>query len=402
MSTEVLDRLIIENDTKILFLILDGLGGLAMEGQGGTELQVARTPNLDNLASRSSCGLLTPIAPGITPGSGPGHFALFGFDPIKTNVGRGVQEAAGIGFPLQDKDVAARFNFATADKEGKIIDRRAGRISTEENKRICEELRQNIKLNPGIKMFIETVREHRGVLVLRGEGLSGEIKDTDPQQIGLSPLDPVPIHPEAVKTAELVKEFVIQAKEVLAEEEKANALLLRGFAKNTGFSSMEERFGLEAVAIALYPMYKGIAHLLGMDVIPDLANINEQIEALKDNFDEFDFFFFHVKHTDSRGEDGNFIEKVKVIEEVDKLLPDILAPNFDVVVVTGDHSTPAKMAGHSWHELPLLISADICRVDPVTKFDEISCLQGVLGHLYTKDLMTLTLAHAKRLKKFGA
>jgi len=402
MDNGVLDSLITENDTKILFLILDGLGGLAMEGHSGTELQVARTPNFDALASRSSCGLLTPIAPGITPGSGPGHFALFGFDPIKTNVGRGVQEAAGIGFPLEDKDVAARFNFATADKDGKIIDRRAGRISTEENQRICEKLRQNIKLDPEIKIFIETVREHRGVLVLRAERLSGEIKDTDPQQIGLFPLPPEPICPEAVKTAELLKQFITQAQDILADEEKANILLLRGFAKNTGFSSMEERFGLEAVAIALYPMYKGIAHLLGMDVIPDLADINEQIESLKDNFEEYDFFFFHVKHTDSRGEDGNFADKVKVIEEVDKLLPDILALHFDVVVVTGDHSTPAKMAGHSWHELPVLISADTCRIDPVAEFDEISCIQGALGHLYTKDLMTLTLAHAKRLKKFGA
>jgi len=396
------DSLIIKNKKKILFLILDGLGGLADERYGGTELQVARTPNLDALVTKSSSGLLTPISPGITPGSGPGHFALFGFDPIKTNIGRGVQEAAGIGFSLQEKDVAARFNFATVDKKGKVIDRRAGRISTEENKRLCDNLQKNVNLGSKIEVIIKSVKEHRGVLILRGEGLSGEIKDTDPQQVGVVPLDPVPIKPEAAKTAEVVKEFISQAKKVLSKEKKANMLLFRGFAKNTGYPSLKERFGLNAVAIAAYPMYKGIAHLLGMTVIQGLSTIEEEIEALKANYDKFDFFFFHVKHTDSRGEDGNFIEKVKVIEEFDKLLPNILSLKFDVVVVTGDHSTPAKMASHSWHELPVLIWADTCRADRVTKFDEISCIQGALGHLLSKDLMTLALAHAQRLEKFGA
>ncbi|MBN2466997.1 MAG: 2,3-bisphosphoglycerate-independent phosphoglycerate mutase [Deltaproteobacteria bacterium] len=402
MYSDLPDSLVVQNDSKILFLILDGLGGLGNGQGGGTELQVARTPNFDALASKSSCGLLTPIAPGITPGSGPGHFALFGYDPIKTNVGRGVQEAAGIGFPLQNKDVAARFNFATADKDGKIIDRRAGRISTEENERICKNLRQGISLKKGIEVFIETVKEHRGVVVFRGDGLSGDINDTDPQQVGLMPLDPSPTHPGAVQSAEIVKEFVQQANALLRDEGKGNTVLLRGFAKNTGFASLEERFGLEAVAIAMYPMYKGIAHLVGMDVIPDLTTYAAQIGALRDNYDDYDFFFFHIKHTDSRGEDGNFSGKVKVIEEIDELLPDILSLDFDVVVVTGDHSTPARMAGHSWHELPLLICAETSRVDSVVTFDEISCLNGVLGHLYTKDLMTLALAHARRLKKFGA
>ncbi|MFH0813799.1 MAG: 2,3-bisphosphoglycerate-independent phosphoglycerate mutase [Pseudomonadota bacterium] len=402
MYTEIPDSLVIKNNTKILFLILDGLGGLPIEEYGGTELQVAWTPNFDQLAGRSSCGLLTPIAPGITPGSGPGHFALFGFDPIKTTIGRGVQEAAGIGFPLQGKDVAARFNFATIDNEGKIVDRRAGRISTEENERNCKKLRQNINLGAEVEVFIETVKEHRGIVIFRGEGLSGEISDTDPQQEGLLPLDPIAIDPEAQKTAQLAKEFIAQAKKILADESKGNMLLLRGFAKNKGFPSMKERFDLNAVAIAVYPMYKGIAHLLGMAVIPDLPSIHEEIEALKANYDSYDFFFFHFKYTDSRGEDGNFLEKVKAIEQVDTLLPDILSPGFDVVVVTGDHSTPAKMASHSWHELPVLLWAKTCRVDTVTKFDEISCIQGALGHLLTKDLMTLALAHARRLEKFGA
>lgn len=402
MNTELPDSLVVKNDTRILFFVMDGLGGLPTKEHGGTELQVARTPNLDDLASRSSCGLLTPIAPGITPGSGPGHFALFGFDPVKTNIGRGVQEAAGIGFPLQSDDVAARFNFATIDQEGKVIDRRAGRISTEENERVCEKLRQNINLGSEVKVFIKSVKEHRGALIFRGEGLSGDIRDTDPQQLGLKPLDPLPLKPEAAKTAYLAQEFVSQAKKILADEDKANILLLRGFAKNIGFPSMKARFGLNAVAIAVYPMYKGIAHLLGMTVIPDLLNLEQEIEALKANYGKFDFFFVHFKYTDSRGEDGNFIEKVKAIEEVDKVIPEILSLKFDVVVVTGDHSTPAKMASHSWHELPVILWAETCRVDNVTMFDEISCIQGALGHLLTKDLMTLALAHARRLEKFGA
>ena len=402
MKSEIPDSLVIANDTKILFLILDGLGGLQNDEHGGTELEVAQAPNLDALAARSSCGLATPIAPGVTPGSGPGHFALFGYDPIETNIGRGVQEAAGIGFPLQAKDVAVRFNFATVDEEGKVIDRRAGRIATEDNERICEALRRNITLGSEIEMFIETVKEHRGVLVLRGDGLSAAIEDTDPQQVGLMPLDPVPAEPEAAPTAAVVKDFISQAKEVLSKEEKANMLLFRGFSKNIDFRSMKERFGLDAVAIASYPMYKGVAHLLGMTVVPDLATIHDEIAALKAHYEKFDFFFFHIKYTDSRGEDGDFDAKVKVIEEVDGLLPEILSLSFDVVVVTGDHSTPAKMASHSWHELPVLIAAKDCRVDRVTQFDELSCIQGALGNVRSKDLMTLALAHAHRLEKFGA
>lgn len=402
MYAEIPDTLVIRNKTKILFLIMDGVGGLGVPEYGGTELQVARCPNLDALAARSSCGLMTPIAPGITPGSGPGHFGLFGYDPIKANIGRGVQEAAGIGFQLKDSDVAARFNFATVDPEGKVIDRRAGRISTEENIRICEKLRQKIRLGSDVEVFIEPVKEHRGVVVFRAGGLSGEVEDTDPQKTGLRPLDPAPRKPEAKKTAQLAKQFIDQARDILAEEEKGNMLLFRGFAKNAGYPSLQERFGLNAVAIATYPMYKGIAQLLSMAVIPDLKSFEEEIGALKRTYDTYDFFFVHFKYTDSRGEDGNFQEKVKAIEAVDAMLPEILSPSFDVVVVTGDHSTPAKMASHSWHELPVLLWANNCRVDTVTQFDELSCIFGSLGRFLSKDLMTLALAHAGRLEKFGA
>jgi len=401
MYAELPDSLVTANTTKILFLILDGLGGLAIDEFGGTELQVACCPHLDSLATQASCGLMTPIAPGITPGSGPGHFGVFGYDPVKTNIGRGVRNIAGIGFSLKGSDVAARFNFATVDREGRVIDRRAGRISTEENIRLCNLMRQAIHLG-GVEVFIEPVKEHRGVVVFRGEGLSGEVEDTDPQKEGLKPLDPVAAVPEAARTAALAREFIDQARRVLADEPRANMLLFRGFAKNTGFPSMKERFGLNAVAIATYPMYKGIAQLLSMSVIPDLKNFEEEVEALKKYYDQYDFFFVHFKYTDSRGEDGNFPEKVKAIESVDALLPEILSLPFDVVVVSGDHSTPAKMASHSWHELPVLLRASNCRVDTVTRFDELSCIHGSLGRFLSKDLMSLALAHAGRLEKFGA
>ncbi len=402
MYAEIPDSLVRQSDTKILFLVLDGLGGLGREEDGGTELQVACCPNLDALAARSSCGLLTPIAPGITPGSGPGHFGLFGYDPIKANIGRGVQEAAGIGFPLKDSDVAVRFNFATVDKEGRVIDRRAGRISTEENARVVDKLRKGVRVDGSIELFIETVKEHRGVVVFRGEGLGGEIQDTDPQKIGAKPLDPIALNSGSEKTAELANQFIAQATTVLADEKKANMVLFRGFAKNAGYPSLQERFGLKSVAIASYPMYKGIARLLGMSVIPDLTTFEEEVEALRKCRDEYDFFFIHFKYTDSRGEDGNFHEKVKAIEAADAIVSEIVSLKFDVVVVTGDHSTPAKMASHSWHEIPVMLWADTCRVDAVATFDELSCIQGSLGRLLSKDLMTVALAHAGRLEKFGA
>jgi 2,3-bisphosphoglycerate-independent phosphoglycerate mutase len=402
MYAEIPDSLVTHNDTKILLLVLDGLGGLARDEHSGTELQVACCPNLDALAARSSCGLLTPIAPGITPGSGPGHFGLFGYDPVKANIGRGVQEAAGISFPLQDIDVAVRFNFATVDKEGRVIDRRAGRISTEENARIVGKLREGVQLDGDVELFIETVKEHRGVVVFRGAGLGGDIEDTDPQRIGARPLDPVALTPDSESTAQLAKQFIEQAGKLLRDEEKGNMLLFRGFAKNAGYPSLEERFGLRSAAIATYPVYKGIALLLGMTVIPDLKSFEEEVEALRQELGQFDFFFVHFKYTDSRGEDGDFQQKVKAIEAVDAIVPEILSLDFDVVVVTGDHSTPARMASHSWHEIPVVLWADTCRVDAVATFDELSCINGSLGRLLSKDLLTVAVAHAGRLDKFGA
>ncbi|MFA4910977.1 MAG: 2,3-bisphosphoglycerate-independent phosphoglycerate mutase [Desulfobacteria bacterium] len=401
LSPDLLEKLVIKNDTKIVYLILDGVGGLEVEGKGGTELQVAHTPNLDELAKNSICGLLDPVAPGITPGSGPSHFALFGYDPFESNIGRGILEASGIAFPLTPRDVVARINYATIDKEGRIIDRRAGRITTSENNRICAKLRENIRLgNTGV--FVEPVKEYRAVLVLRGDGLEGDIEDTDPQKVGLFPLEPKANNPESKATAKLVSDFLSQAKSILADEKKANMILLRGFARHRVYPSLETRFGLKSLAIATYPMYKGIARLLGMTVLPSLEDINDEFKALKDQYNNYDFFYLHIKQTDSRGEDGDFDAKVKVIEDVDGLLHQITELNPDVLVVTGDHSTPAKWGGHSWHPLPVILNSRFCRVDQVTRFDEISCIQGGLGRQPTVNLMTIVLANAGRLGKFGA
>lgn len=397
-----IDQLVIENKTKIIFLVIDGVGGLSLAGKGGTELQVAHTPNLDQLAADSICGLLDPILPGVTPGSGPAHFALFGYNPIESNIGRGVLEAAGINLPMTDRDVAIRINFATSDKNGNIIDRRAGRIDTETNKRICQKIRENVSLAPDAEFIIETVKEHRAVLLIRGDNLGGDLTDTDPQQLGVPPLEPNALNKESEITAKLTKRFLEQAHKVLADEEKANTVLLRGFAKHRPYKSMMERFKLKCLTIANYPMYRGVAFLLNMDLNLVLSDVKSQFEAVNQNYDKYDFFFVHVKATDARGEDGNFDEKVKVIEEVDSLIPILTELNPDVFVVTADHSTPAAMKSHSWHPVPVLLKSGICRPDPVIRFDEISCIQGGLGRQPSMNLMPIVLANAQRLRKFGA
>ncbi len=402
MDPRLIKELAIPNSSKIVLMVLDGLGGIQVEEKGGTELQVARTPNLDKLAEISSCGLLEPVAPGITPGSGPSHFALFGYDPIQYNIGRGILEATGIDFPLTEKDVVARINYATVDKDGKIIDRRAGRISNEDNQRICQKLQKGLHLGNTVEVMIKPVKEHRAVLVLRGEGLRGEIEDTDPEREDFPPREPKALVEEAKKTEALVKEFLSQTRRLLADEPRANMVLLRGFAKHTAYPSMKERYRLNALAIASYPMYRGISRLVGMTILPNVNTMEEEFNALANHFAEYDFFYLHIKQTDSRGEDGDFDGKVAVIEEVDRYIPQVRSLQPEVLMVTGDHSTPAKLAGHSWHPLPLILNSKYCLIDPVKRFDEVSCISGCLGRMPSVDLMPLALAHARRLTKFGA
>jgi 2,3-bisphosphoglycerate-independent phosphoglycerate mutase len=402
MDPEFIDKLVVKNDTKIIFLIMDGLGGLPMGGRDQTELETAKTPNMDSLAKRSICGLLDPVGYGITPGSGPAHFALFGYDPVKNNIGRGILEAAGIDYPMTERDLLIRINFATIDKAGVIIDRRAGRIDNDTNKRICRKLQENIRKISNVEVIFEPVREHRALLVLRGDRLCENIQETDPQKTGLSALPPKALVPEAEETAILLQSLIDKARGVLADESKANMMLLRGYSRYRRYPYINERFGLNALAIAGYPMYRGIARLLGMVIGPQPVSIEEEISALRKNYEKYDFFFVHVKPTDSRGEDGNFDAKVKVIEEVDSLIPLVTELNPDVLVVTGDHSTPAALASHSWHPLPVLLYSATCRPDGVERFGERDCICGGLGRMPMVYLMGLALAHARRLEKFGA
>jgi 2,3-bisphosphoglycerate-independent phosphoglycerate mutase len=402
MNADLLTQLIIKNDKKIVFLIMDGLGGLPQNPGGMTELETANTPNLDQLVKEGTCGLLDPVGYGITPGSGPAHFALFGYDPVQYNVGRGLLGAAGLDFPMAEDDLYIRANFATMDKNGLITDRRAGRIPTEKNQELCALLQKSISQISGTKIFFTAEKEHRAMVALRGANLQEEITETDPQKTGLPSIEPKALVNKAQKTASTIAELLAQVNKTLAGEDKANTMLLRGYARYQRFPSFAERYGLNALAIASYPMYRGIASLLGMKVAAMTNTIEEEITSLKENFTAYNFFFIHVKYTDSRGEDGNFDEKVKVIEKVDSLLPEICALNPDVLVVTGDHSTPAVMSGHSWHPVPVLLAAKTCRPDWVTNFGERACLSGGLGRMPMKYLISIALAHAGKLQKFGA
>ncbi|MEI6256574.1 MAG: 2,3-bisphosphoglycerate-independent phosphoglycerate mutase [Planctomycetota bacterium] len=389
-----------KNGSKIVMLVADGLGGLPLEPHGRTELETADTPNLDRLASRGTSGLSVPVLPGITPGSGPGHLGLFGYDPLAFKIGRGALEATGIGFELGPHDVAARGNFCTLDSAGLISDRRAGRIPSEESFKVVERL-QSVKI-PGVETFVRPVKEHRFVVVFRGEGLDGAVADTDPQAVGVVPLDPTPLTPAARRTAEVAKEFVRQACAILADEKKANGMVLRGFAAKPQLPSYLELYGLRAAAIAVYPMYKGLAQLVGMTLVGKAQTLDEQIDELAKCWNDYDFFFLHFKYTDSTGEDGDFQQKVKRIEELDRAMPRIEKLGPDVLIVTGDHSTPSKLKGHSWHPVPTLLVADTCRPDGLDKFSERDCLRGGFGQFPAKHLMLLAMAHSLRFGKYGA
>jgi len=389
-----------QSDSKIVLLVIDGLGGLPRPETGKTELESSHIPNLAELAKKGNCGLTDPVSPGITPGSAPGHLALFGYDPIKFAVGRGILEAIGIDFDLKKGDVAARGNFCTIDSKGIVTDRRAGRISTEENAKLCKKL-SKITLESA-QLYTVPVKEHRFLLVLRGEGLSGEASDSDPQQVGVAPLNVVELSPKGKNTAKLANDFAAKAKAVLADSHPANMVLLRGFSQHPNLPTMNEIFKLNPAAIAAYPMYRGLAKLVGMKILNTGATIEEEFDTLAKHYAEHDFFFVHVKKTDSTGEDGDFDAKVHVLEEIDSLLPKITALNPDVLIVTGDHSTPAMLKGHSWHPVPLLLYSKWCRADHVREFGETACASGGLGRFPAVEVMPLAMANALKLTKFGA
>ena len=403
MDFNLIRTLLNENAAgKIVLLVMDGLGGIPIEDDGKTELEAANTPNMDALAAKSMLGLHEGIRPGITPGSGPAHLSLFGYDPLKYVVGRGALSALGIDFDLQPADLAARGNFCTVDENGLITDRRAGRIPTEITKRLCAMLREKVRI-PGYEVFFEPVKEYRFLLVIRGEGLQANIQETDPQATGQPALVAAPLETDSIKAAEIAQEVIRQSKEVLAGESPANMFVLRGWAQLPDWPKFPDALNLKACAIAMYPMYRGVAKLVGMESLPAAQSYEEEFELLENRWNDYDFFFLHIKKTDSYGEDGNFEKKVNEIEAVDALLPRILALNPDVLIITGDHSTPSAMKQHSWHPVPVLFYGKTCRPDGIASFGERACLQGGLGVRFPAyELMSLAMAHAGRLEKFGA
>lgn len=389
-----------EADTKIVLFVMDGLGGLPHPETGRTELEAAYTTHLDSIARVSSCGFTMPVGHGITPGSGPGHLALFGYDPMVYTVGRGVLEAVGIDFDLQPSDVAARGNFCTVDGDGLITDRRAGRIATEESTKLVE-LMRSVKVD-GAQVFVEPVREHRFVVVLRGEGLSDEIADTDPERLGVKPMPAVAKSPAGEATAALVNRWMEEAGKLIADKRPANAFLLRGFAKRPDWPSMPETFKLRAAAVAHYPMYRGLAKLVGMEALQVGPTLDDSIATLRENWGRFDYFFVHYKYSDTAGEDGDYDRKVERISEVDEKIEALVKLGPDVLMVTGDHSTPATLGGHSWHPVPFMLRSKWGRADTCESFNEVELLRGSLGTFPAKEALPLAMAHAGRFRKYGA
>ncbi|HLH73060.1 MAG TPA: 2,3-bisphosphoglycerate-independent phosphoglycerate mutase [Chloroflexota bacterium] len=397
---ELMSELSMKTPSKIVLLVMDGLGGLPRPDTGLTELATATKPNLDALARESICGLSIPIAPGITPGSGPAHLALFGYDPLKCYVGRGVLSALGIGFPLEPTDLAVRGNLATVNDEGAVVDRRAGRISTEKNRQIVALLRQ-IKI-PGVEIFVETESMHRIVIIFRGPNLSERVTDTDPQQTGVPPLPATALEPSAQHTADVVNEFLTAARQLLKGYQPANAILLRGFAKYPHLPQFGELYKLRAAAVATYPMYRGLGRLVGMDVLKTGEKFADEIATVRQNWADYDFFYIHFKYTDTTGEDGDFTAKVLAIEEVDHSLPDLLALGPDVIAVTGDHSTPSILRAHSWNPVPYMLRSRYEISDSVEQFTERACQRGTLGRFPALQSMLMLMANALKLEKYGA
>lgn len=403
----VMQSLSLSTASKILMVVLDGVGGLPEAPDGPTELAAARTPNLDALAQESQLGLAELVGPGLTPGSGPGHLSLFGYDPLKYTVGRGALSAVGIGVGLRAGDLAVRGNFATIGEGGLVLDRRAGRPSNAKNAEIVNKLRAHIPEIEGIPVEVYTESEHRFVVVFRAQGtpLGAAIADTDPQAVGVAPAQAAALDEGSAAAALLVGAFSERAREALREETQVNGVLFRGYSDVPSFPAFETVYRLKAACVASYPMYKGLASLVGMQVLDVQGEedaLDGKVQALKDNWEAFDFFYFHVKKTDSAGEDGDFAAKVGKIEGFDALLPRLRELNPDVLCVTGDHSTPSVLAAHSWHPVPLLIHSRYGRPDPAARYTEDEALRGSLGLRRGVDIMPLLMANALKLGKYGA
>jgi 2,3-bisphosphoglycerate-independent phosphoglycerate mutase len=406
MDLDFLSSLVVKNDKKVILVVLDGVGGLPGP-QGKTTLEAAHTPNLDELARRGICGFHDPVAVGITPGSGPAHIGLFGYDPFRYTIGRGVLDTAGTPFEFQAGDLASRLNFATLGADGTIADRRAGRIPDDEGQRVTAKLAAKIKEIEGVQVLLQHVKEYRAAVILRGKKLDARLCDSDPQRVGQKPLEVAPIEdqpaPEALLAAKLSNAFIAQAKEVLSDEAKANYVMMRGFDIYEPLPSFGDLYQWKACAIATYPMYKGVAKLAGMRAIEEgQSSMEEELDLVEREYPGSDFIFLHIKKTDSMGEDGNYDGKLEVIEHFDQLVPRLTRLNPAVLCITGDHSTPCSLKSHSWHPVPVCLVAASARTDACKSFGETAFLQGGLGRIHSTDLMPLLLAHAERLKKFGA
>ena len=399
-------ELTLKTNAKLALVVLDGLGDLATPEQNYlTPLEAAYTPNLDALSKNSAQGRLTPVAPGITPGSGPGHLGLFGYDPLEFQVGRGVIEALGLGIELNPGDVCARANFATLNAKGIVTDRRAGRIPTELCEKLCAKLAAKVKKIGDTQVIIRPGKEHRFVVVFRGKGLEGPLTDADPNREGFAiptvkPRDPK--NAKQKKTAKLLADFYKAALPLLAQEKPANGFLMRGIAHQPAIPLFAERYQLKPACLAIYPMYKGLAQLVGMKKIEGPQTIAEQFERYLTEYDNYGFFFIHYKYTDKAGEDGNFAAKKKAIEDFDAALPILLQKKPDVLAITGDHSTPCALKGHSWHPQPVLLHSAVSGADKLERFTETGANSGSLGVLDAKFLIRLMQANAKMFDKFGA
>ena len=398
---DLVSSLAIENDKRICLLVMDGVGDCDNDGKG-TALQQARTPNLDTLAATSALGLSIPVDVGVTPGSGPGHLGLFGYEPTVYNVGRGVLSALGIEFDLTPRDVAARLNFCTIDADGHVTDRRAGRISDAENKRILAIIRQKLSPPAGVEVFLETVAEYRALLVLRGDGLDDNIGETDPQAVGHPPLSPTRDAHADSPTAKIVEDLIAQVRAILADEPQANMILARGFAKFPNWPTFAERWKLNPAAVAGYPMYRGVARLVGMEIVAQPTTAADICAEAAKALAHHTFVFAHFKYTDKTGEDGDLPAKITRIEEMDAALPSLLAADPDVLLITADHCTPPSLKAHSWHTVPVLMKAPHLRGGDGAPFDEVHCRSGQIGTIYAKQLIPLAMAHAGKLEKFGA
>ncbi len=412
---EMLSTLAHKNDKKILLWVFDGIGGLPHPETGKTELETAVTPHIDAFVARSMTGRTLAFGQGVTPGSGPGHLALFGYPNDQIVIGRGVLEVLGSSevllggervsrFSLSKGDVAARCNFATRQVVGGqavITDRRAGKPATAVSTALVQRISAEVSIE-GVEVFLLPGKEHRFSVVFRGEGLVGEVTETDPQVTGAAALRCEPCTPAAARAAEVVNAFVDQINTILADEPAANTALLRGIAGRPDIPTLPELFGLRCGAIAAYPMYRGIASLLGFDVLGDPKTWAEEVEVLKANYDSYDLFYLHIKETDSVSHLGHFDEKVKIFEQCDALFQAAIELGFEVVIITGDHCTPSTLMEHSWHPIPTVMGHPGCLFDDVGKLGERACARGTLGDIEARDLVPLAMAASGKFLKYGA